>query len=159
MGMISNTYSEVFDTPATREAEVRDWVPGTAMLIKAEVLSNVGLLDESFHQGYEDYEFCHRARAKGYFAIYEPRATVRHKGSKSKRTSARSSVRMSLTTDIRVYMRFFKRFGPNPKVDALAAMLIGYPLQMWKYLLVTRDPCLKQYYRQKMLQMVGLRRG
>lgn len=51
---------------------------GAAMLIKREVLEEVGLFDEDFWCYYEDIDFCHRAWLAGYECWYYPLATARH---------------------------------------------------------------------------------
>jgi hypothetical protein len=60
-----------------------DFVPGCALLVKAEVLREVGLLDPVFFAYFEDADFCYRARKAGHGVVYEPRAIVRHRVSAS----------------------------------------------------------------------------
>jgi len=55
------------------------FVTGAAMLVKREVFSTVGLLDERFFFGMEDYDFCRRVARKGYRLLYVPDAVVWHK--------------------------------------------------------------------------------
>jgi glycosyltransferase involved in cell wall biosynthesis len=38
-----------------------DWVSGACMMIRRELLENIGLLDENFHMYWEDTDFCKRA--------------------------------------------------------------------------------------------------
>lgn len=57
---------------------------GFCLLIKREVLDNVGLLDEDFGKGmWEDNDYCLRARIKGYLAYCALGAFVFHFGSKT----------------------------------------------------------------------------
>jgi len=55
------------------------FVSGAAMLIKREVFDRIGLLDERFFFGVEDYDFCRRALSNGYRLLYVPDAVVWHK--------------------------------------------------------------------------------
>lgn len=55
-----------------------DWVPGCNMLIKREVLENIGIFDEDFFFYFEDLDFCLRARKAGYKVIYYPKAVMYH---------------------------------------------------------------------------------
>ena len=55
------------------------FITGAAMLIKREVFYEVGLLDERFFFGKEDYDFCRRALNKGFHLLYVPDAIVWHK--------------------------------------------------------------------------------
>src|SRR3990170_2313546 len=56
-----------------------DYVSGCAMLIKREVLEEVGLLDERFFLYYEETDFCARVREKGYRVVFAPEARIWHK--------------------------------------------------------------------------------
>ncbi len=61
-----------------RQANNVDQVMGAAMLIRQEVLSDIGLLDERFWSWFEDVDFCYRARAADWLVSYTPSATIRH---------------------------------------------------------------------------------
>ncbi|MCM8709411.1 glycosyltransferase family 2 protein [Clostridium sp. SYSU_GA19001] len=60
------------------ESEV-DFITGCNMLIKKEVLENIGLLEEDYFMYYEDVDFCIKAMMKGYKLIYTPKAVIYHK--------------------------------------------------------------------------------
>jgi len=60
------------------EPRLVDYIFGTAMLIRREVVERIGLFDESFFMYYEDMDFCLRARAAGYKLYYVPTAIVQH---------------------------------------------------------------------------------
>jgi GT2 family glycosyltransferase len=68
-------------------AQVREtaFVYGTAMLIRRQVLEEIGLLDKQFFAYHEDADFCMRARQAGYRCMYNPRGVVWHKVSASTR--------------------------------------------------------------------------
>ena len=53
---------------------------GAAMLIKREVLEDVGGFDERFHMYGEDYEWCLRIRRAGWQIVFEPAAKIIHHG-------------------------------------------------------------------------------
>ncbi|MDB4285611.1 glycosyltransferase family 2 protein, partial [bacterium] len=50
------------------------------VLIPAETYRELGGLDEAFHNGYEDCDFCLRARKAGYRVVYTPASTIYHHG-------------------------------------------------------------------------------
>ena len=54
-------------------------VTGCSMLIRREVLENVGLFDEKFFLYAEEVDLCVRARKKGYRNYYVPKSIVYHK--------------------------------------------------------------------------------
>ena len=56
---------------------------GAAMLIKREVIENVGLMHEDYFLYYEELDWCERIRRAGYEIYVEPRAKVYHKESAS----------------------------------------------------------------------------
>lgn len=60
-----------------------DYILGSSLLAKREMIINVGLMDESYFFAYEDVEWSVRARQKGLRLLYCPRSLVFHKGSKS----------------------------------------------------------------------------
>jgi N-acetylglucosaminyl-diphospho-decaprenol L-rhamnosyltransferase len=59
------------------EREV-DWMMGAVMLLRGEMLDEVGGFDERFFLCSEEVDLCRRARAKGWVVAYTPAVTVRH---------------------------------------------------------------------------------
>jgi GT2 family glycosyltransferase len=57
----------------------RDYVYATAMLIKRQVIEELGLLDSSLFFGMEDYDYCARAKKAGFQVLYIPGAKIWHK--------------------------------------------------------------------------------
>jgi GT2 family glycosyltransferase len=55
-----------------------DYVPGTAILIAAEVFHRVGMLDEAYFISGEIADFCLRARRLGFRPLMEPAVDVFH---------------------------------------------------------------------------------
>jgi N-acetylglucosaminyl-diphospho-decaprenol L-rhamnosyltransferase len=55
-----------------------DWVTGAAMLVRREAVDEVGPMDEGFFLYYEDTDWCHRMRDKGWGVLLEPGAHVLH---------------------------------------------------------------------------------
>ncbi|MDY6878320.1 MAG: glycosyltransferase family 2 protein [Chloroflexota bacterium] len=69
--------------PDTAKPYPVDYVPGTAILIAAEVFERVGLLDEDYFISGEIADFCLRARRYGYQPLVDPTVTVYHDTSRS----------------------------------------------------------------------------
>lgn len=59
------------------------WVTGCALLIKSEVLQEVGAFDPKLFMYWEDTDLCMRARAAGYRCVFVPSAQVWHKVSRT----------------------------------------------------------------------------
>jgi GT2 family glycosyltransferase len=60
-----------------------DWVSGACMLVRRDVLEQLGGLDEGFFLYSEDTDLCRRIRDLGLTIRYEPAATARHVGGAS----------------------------------------------------------------------------
>lgn len=60
-----------------------DWLIGACWLIKASVVQEVGLFDESFYLFHEETDWCYRIRQKGYKIFFTPETTIFHYGSRS----------------------------------------------------------------------------
>ncbi|MFB6182445.1 MAG: glycosyltransferase family 2 protein [Candidatus Nanohaloarchaea archaeon] len=63
--------------------EERDFVWATSQLIDTSVFNEVGLLDEEFFFGIEEYDLCDRAKRAGYSILFIPNSKIWHKGSAS----------------------------------------------------------------------------
>jgi N-acetylglucosaminyl-diphospho-decaprenol L-rhamnosyltransferase len=60
-----------------------DQVMGAAFLIRPEVLTAIGLLDEKFWIWFEEVDYCWRVQAAGWQILYTPAAQVTHHGGAS----------------------------------------------------------------------------
>jgi GT2 family glycosyltransferase len=78
-------WADTEDPNWDRRLESRDvdWVGGAFMMIRREVIEQVGPLDEGFFFYGEDAEFCHRVTRAGWRVRYEPGASVIHLGGAS----------------------------------------------------------------------------
>lgn len=60
-----------------------DWTAGASLMIRAEMLDQIGLFDETFFLYYEETELCHRAKQAGWDTYYVPESRTVHVGSAS----------------------------------------------------------------------------
>lgn len=60
-----------------------DWVAGASVLMRREMLDEIGLFDETFFLYYEETELCRRAARAGWQTFYVPESKVEHVGSAS----------------------------------------------------------------------------
>ncbi|MGI9316351.1 MAG: glycosyltransferase [bacterium] len=60
-----------------------DWLAGASMMIRSEVLKEVGLFDEDYFLYFEETDFCYRARKAGWKTVYVKESSVSHIGSVS----------------------------------------------------------------------------
>jgi len=86
-----------------------DYVPGTAILVAAEVFEQVGLLDEEYFISGEIADFCLRARRHGYRPLIDPTVTVYHDTGRS------SELRVAFYTYyfLRNRFLFVRKFCPR----------------------------------------------
>ncbi len=56
-----------------------DWLSGSALMVRREVIEQVGDLDERFYMYCEDVDWCKRAHLAGWRVVYFPMTTVTHR--------------------------------------------------------------------------------
>jgi GT2 family glycosyltransferase len=61
-----------------REEMEVDWVSGSALLARKDMLDQIGNLDENFFIYVEDVDLCYRAKKGGWKVFYYPYAEIRH---------------------------------------------------------------------------------
>lgn len=60
---------------------------GAALLVRHDILNEIGFFDESYFNGYEDVDLCWRIRLRGYKVMFVPGSVVFHAGRASTRKS------------------------------------------------------------------------
>lgn len=71
------------DEEEYQTAEQVDYISGTCLLIKAEVIKKVGLISEDYFLYYEDTDWCLRVSRAGWRCLFVPASKIYHKASKS----------------------------------------------------------------------------
>jgi hypothetical protein len=72
----------VEDQPADETQEV-DWLVGACLMLRRQVVEQVGGLDEGYFMYFEELDWCRRIRQAGWRIVYLPAATVIHHEGKS----------------------------------------------------------------------------
>jgi len=57
-----------------------DYVEGSCLLIKNEIINEIGLLDPDYFTYWEEIDWCFRGQNAGYDSVYAPKAIIWHKG-------------------------------------------------------------------------------
>ena len=83
-----------------------DAVSGSCMLIRREVVDQIGYLDEQFFAYQEDTDYCARARDAGWKVYYYPGATIVHYGG---RGGSRVEPYRSIIEWHRSYYRYYRK--------------------------------------------------
>jgi len=88
-----------------------DWQSGCCLMVREELLKQLGGFDEQFQYYYEDLDLCHRVWIAGYPILYTPEVTITHLGGQS--TTERFPIPFELDKYRNRYRYFYKYFGKN----------------------------------------------
>lgn len=129
-------YMSYWDHATIREVDV---VKGSCMLVRREILQEVGPLDPSFFFYFEEIDWCHRARQKGWKTYFVPDAVVIHYGGQS---SGQQSGRMRVAYYQSLLRYFQKHHGqPTDLVVRMCAILeISLRMAYWSAGILRRPP-------------------
>jgi len=64
--------------PISEELVGAEWIAGASMLIRPEVFSSIGYLDDNYFMYFEETDFCRRALNANWKTMYEPQSRVVH---------------------------------------------------------------------------------
>ena len=79
LGILSRLFSKFETTPALKASNFQcDWVSGASMMIRWQLIKDIGLMDEKFFLYFEEVDFFHRAAKAGWQTWYVPAAKVMH---------------------------------------------------------------------------------
>ena len=84
---------------------------GVCLILRREMLEQIGLLDERYFMYLEDIDLCLSASQKGWQAFYVPQARLMHHWGKS---SEQDKARMNEEHRRSMYLFFEKNHRPNP---------------------------------------------
>ena len=81
LGKLRHRGAAEFDAGQDDERKAVDFVEGSCVLVKKNVISTIGVLDATYFAYMEDVDWCLRGQNAGYKTIYVPQAKIWHKGS------------------------------------------------------------------------------
>ena len=116
-----------------------DWVSGSCLLIRREVLAQTGLLDERFFMYFEDVDLCTRARLKGWEVHYFADKSVSHIGG----ASVKSNLLFALIENRRSQLYFSHKYYGITGETVIRLILIvkyGFNLLKWGVLFLIYRP-------------------
>ena len=119
-----------------------DWIGFAGVLIRREVIEQVGLLDEGFFMYFEDADYCKRVRDAGWTILYWPAATIIHLlgGSSGFSSESASRGRAPLYFYQSRSRYFAKHFGHGGLLLANLAWLSGRCISLPRELLGNKSP-------------------
>lgn len=122
----------VSEQPAA-EAHECDWVSGASMIMRREVIEQIGLMDDGYFLYFEEVDFCWRAKQAGWEVWYVPQSRVMHLEGAATGIRAAAKRRAKYWYDSR--RRFFvKHYGVAGLLFADALWAVGrvtYLLRLW----------------------------
>lgn len=130
--------SYVIAPPLPARAARVDWVAGASVMLRGEMLSEIGLFDEEYFLYFEETDLCLRAARAGWECWYQPEARCVHVGSVS--TGMKEWQRMPRYWFDSRHRYFAKNHGNAYALLALLARLSGTGLHHLRCLLTGRRP-------------------
>lgn len=94
-----------YDQGRFEKIEEVDFIAGACMLIKQAVFRKIGLIPIDYFLGWEDIDFCIKAKRNGFKCIYVPTARIWHKVSASYRRVKRKYLQVKLGARNRILFR------------------------------------------------------
>lgn len=101
------------DFPPANVAGEVGAVTGACMYVKRDLVNAIGGFDERFPLGFEDVDYCLRARRAGFRVVYCPQATLTHRESVT-RGRGRSE------RELRSKTHFWGTWSASPEIRTLA---------------------------------------
>lgn len=112
-----------------------DWLGGTAMMIRKEVIDEIGLFDEAIFMYGEDIEYCLRAKNHHWDVAIQPKAKIIHLA------NASAGSENALTGELKGYIYLWSKFKPlwqRPLVKLL--LWIGVLLRLVLFMTLAYNP-------------------
>jgi len=85
-----------------------DWQSGCCLMIRRDLLNNIGGFDENLSYHCQDVDLCHRVWDSGHSVLYTPKATITHSGGFK---FSRFGIRFELEKYRNNYHYFYKYYG------------------------------------------------
>lgn len=123
--------------PVKEQPDYYDWTSFACVLIKKQVLDDVGLMDEKFFMYFEDVDFCYRAKKAGWLILNQPDSHVVHLRGGSSPVKERAKLRKRLPRyfyESRTLL-FFKCYGRSGLFAANVLWSLGFLISKFRALL------------------------
>ncbi len=114
------------ETPDDQTQRV-DWVNGACMLVRGEIVDQVGLLDEAYFMYSEELDWCRRIQQAGWEVAYVPEAVViHHEARSSDQVSALKHIRFNVSK-----IHYFRKHHGWLAAQTLRVYLLGDYALRW----------------------------
>jgi GT2 family glycosyltransferase len=118
-----------------------DWLVGAALLVRREVLAQIGGFDEGYFMYSEELDLCRRIKQAGWRIVHLPTAQVIHyEGKSSEQNVAGRHIRFQ-TSKVRYFRKFHGPFQAEVlRVFILALFAVEWLMEACKWLLGSVRP-------------------
>jgi N-acetylglucosaminyl-diphospho-decaprenol L-rhamnosyltransferase len=142
-------------------AQKVDWVVGASMMVRREVIEDVGGFDEQYFLYYEETDLCRRARLAGWPTWYVPQSRVMHIAGQSTKVKERNTAPKRLPTYVLDSRRryFAVNHGLRYACAADVAAIVATALGAAKRLALGRPLEPSPHYFADFLQTTVLRKA
>lgn len=110
-----------------REVQV---ITGCFLLVRAEVIRQIGFLDESFFMYGEETDWCYRARRAGWKLLFTPEACIVHLGGASSRQN-RPEMMLQLRGSILFFMKKHRSWAEYSLSCLLVSLFFALRIPYW----------------------------
>jgi GT2 family glycosyltransferase len=111
-----------------------DWITGCAIMVRATVIREVGLLDEGYFAYFEDVDWSLRMRKAGYGLKVHPSAVIYHEAGASSKTK-KANKEGFLNPKVH-YLNVRNQIYQIKKHADLPARLVSWPLHFFRFGLI-----------------------
>lgn len=120
------------------------YLHGAAMMLKREIIQQVGLMPEIYFLYYEELDWCTQINNHGYLLYYEPECTIFHKESQS--TGQNSPLKIFYLSRNRLLYAFRNRKGILKYLSLAYQFFIAFPKNSLIFILKGQRDLVKSYF-------------
>lgn len=133
--------------PVSEEAIEPEWTSFACVLIRREVVDQIGLMDEGYFMYYDDIDYCHQARDAGWKVLHWPKARVVHlRGGSGQVKSALAARKRPKAYLYASRTRYFTKFyGSTGLLKANLFWLVGRVFSRTRELVGERPTHISEY--------------
>lgn len=99
-----------------------DWLSGAALLLRREMLDQIGMLDERFFMYCEDVDICRRAHMGGWRVVYYPMVSISHRIGAASDKNAVAMIKQHHRSMLKYFLKYESR---SPRVLLTPVVLLG----------------------------------
>ena len=129
------------------EIQETDWVMGAALMVRKEVVSKAGSMDEGIFMYMDEVEWCYRIKQAGYKVMFCPQPKIIHFGRASSKTGKKDPILNIYRGLLYLYKKHYPHWQLQNmclmlKLKAVSSLAIGYLINN-QYLKETYGQALK----------------